>query len=50
MTKQAIMENKKIHDVMKNFKTVPYTEVSARLNEATKKTMEFAARTAKKNV
>ncbi len=37
MTKQAIMENKKINDVMKNFKVVPYTEVSAKLNEVTKK-------------
>jgi hypothetical protein len=49
MTKQAILENKKMNDAMKNFKVIPYAVVSESLNEATKKTIEFAKKKANKN-
>jgi len=48
-TKQAIVENKKIDDAMKNFRIAPYAEVKERLDRATRETIEtikdFGAKT-----
>jgi len=38
--KQAILDNKKIDDAMKNFRIAPYAEVKERLDRATQDTIE----------
>ena len=38
--RQAILDNKKIDDAMKNFRIVPYSEVKERLDRATRETIE----------
>ena len=40
MTQAAMDMNVKIYESMRNFKVKPYDEVSKRLDEATKKTIE----------
>ena len=49
MTKQAILDNKKIDDTMKNFKVRPYSETEAVLDEYHRKTVEFVKNLETKN-
>ena len=44
MTKQAILDNKKVDKVMKNFKADPYETVLRRLNNATKETIKHVSK------
>jgi len=39
-TRQAILDNKKIDDAMKNFRIAPYAEVKERLDRATRETIK----------
>jgi hypothetical protein len=49
MTRQSFLENKRMNDVMKSFKIIPYSKVAEKLDEATKKTIEFVEKKVKKH-